>query len=112
MPNREYSLYGHGFNLNPCPFNKKEHTIITVMTAAGASSSYAINILLAQEIYYGQYFQWGFQILLITSTQAMGYGLAGIMRRFLVWPAAYVIPSQLSCEPQLTPRTVWSGQTS
>lgn len=73
MPDKNYSLLGRKFNLNPCPFNKKEHTIITVMTAAGAGSSYAIDILLAQEIYYGQYFQWGFQILLIISTQAMGY---------------------------------------
>lgn len=60
----------------------------TVMTAAGAASSYAIDILLAQEVYYGQFFHWGFQILLVMSTQAMGYGLAGIMRRYLVWPAA------------------------
>lgn len=97
MPNKQYSLFGRKFNLNPCSFNKKEHTIITVMTAAGAGSSYAIDILLAQEIYYGQYFQWGFQILLIISTQAMGYGLAGIMRRFLVWPAAYDGSSRFHC---------------
>lgn len=60
----------------------------SVMTAAGAASSYAIDILLAQEVYYGQFFHWGFQILLVMSTQAMGYGLAGVMRRYLVWPAA------------------------
>ncbi|KAK7747413.1 hypothetical protein SLS53_001668 [Cytospora paraplurivora] len=95
MPNKEYTLFGRKFNLNPCPFNQKEHTIITVMTAAGAANSYAIDILLAQEVYYGQYFGWGFQILLIMSTQAMGYGLAGVMRRYLVWPAAMVWPNQL-----------------
>lgn len=95
MPNKEYSIFGRKFNLNPCPFNQKEHTLITVMTAAGAASSYAIDILLAQEVYYGQYFHWGFQILLIMSTQAMGYGLAGVMRRYLVWPAAMVWPNQL-----------------
>jgi hypothetical protein len=33
---------------------------------------------------------WGFQILLIVSTQAMGLGVAGILRRYLVWPAAMV----------------------
>ncbi|KAL2276644.1 hypothetical protein FJTKL_00797 [Diaporthe vaccinii] len=110
MPNKEYTLVGRKFNLNPCPFNKKEHTIITVMTAAGAGSSYAIDILLAQEIYYGQYFQWGFQILLIISTQAMGYGLAGIMRRFLVWPAAMVWPNQLV--PAVVISTLHNHETS
>lgn len=28
MPNREYNILGLKFNLNPCPFNMKEHTII------------------------------------------------------------------------------------
>lgn len=65
------------------------------MTAAGAALSYALDILLAQEIFYQQHFGWGFQILLILSTQAMGFGLAGVMRRFLVWPAAMVWPATL-----------------
>lgn len=28
MPNREFNVLGLKFNLNPCPFNMKEHTII------------------------------------------------------------------------------------
>lgn len=65
------------------------------MTAAGSSYSYAIDILLAQEIFYQQKFKWGFQILLILSTQAMGFGVAGIARRFLIWPSAMVWPATL-----------------
>ncbi len=65
------------------------------MTAAGASSSYAIDILLAQEVFYQQYFQWGFQMLLILSTQALGFGLAGVLRRFLIYPASMVWPATL-----------------
>ncbi|KAH8200631.1 hypothetical protein TruAng_005168 [Truncatella angustata] len=84
-----------GLELNPGPFNMKEHTIITIMTAAGASASYAIDILLAQEVFYKQHFGWGFQILLVISTQAMGFGMAGVLRRFLVWPAAMVWPATL-----------------
>lgn len=38
---------------------------------------------------------WGFQIILILSTQAMGFGIAGILRRFLIWPAAMVWPATL-----------------
>lgn len=66
-----------------------------IMTAAGAGLSYALDILLAQELFYHQHFGWGFQLLLILSTQAMGFGLAGVMRRFLVWPAAMVWPAIL-----------------
>ncbi|KAH8881835.1 Tetrapeptide transporter, OPT1/isp4 [Thozetella sp. PMI_491] len=84
-----------GYDLNPGPFNKKEHTLITMMAAAGTTISYSISILIAQQIFYGQMWGWGFQILLIMSTQAMGFGLAGVMRRFLIWPAAMVWPATL-----------------
>ncbi|KAH8659933.1 Tetrapeptide transporter, OPT1/isp4 [Xylariales sp. PMI_506] len=84
-----------GAQLNPGPFNKKEHTIITMMTAAGAAASYAFYILIAQQVYYGQKWGWGFQISLTLATQALGFGLAGLMRRFLVWPAAMVWPATL-----------------
>ncbi len=89
-----------GVELNPGPFNKKEHTLITMMAAAGTSISYSISILIAQQIFYGQSWGWGFQILLIMSTQAMGFGLAGVMRRFLIWPAAMVVsePNRVLCD--------------
>jgi OPT family small oligopeptide transporter len=95
MPHKRFKLFGHEMDLNPGPFNTKEHTIITMMTAAGSQASYAIDILLAQEVFYSQFFHWGFQIMLILATQAMGFGLAGISRRFLVWPAAMVWPATL-----------------
>ena len=57
MPTRTFVVFGKEFTLNPGPFNMKEHTIIVMMTAAGSSSSYAIDILLAQEVYYDQFFQ-------------------------------------------------------
>ena len=57
MPDVRWKMFGREFALNPCPFNTKEHTLITIMTAAGASSSYAIDILLAQEVFYKQFFQ-------------------------------------------------------
>lgn len=97
MPNWKFRLFGHHFEVNPeAPFNMKEHTVIVIMTAAGSALSYALDILLAQELFYEQHFGWGFQILLILSTQAMGFGLAGVMRRFLIWPAAMVWPATVS----------------
>ena len=95
VPHKTFRLVGREIAFNPGHFNVKEHTIITMITAAGSMPSYAIDILLAQEIFYQQYFKWGFQILLTISTQAMGFGLAGISRRFLVWPSAMVWPGTL-----------------
>lgn len=57
MPSWNFHVFGHEFELNPGPFNIKEHVLITIMTAAGASASYAIDILLAQEVFYHQYFK-------------------------------------------------------
>lgn len=57
MPTKMYTVMGYEFTLNPGPFNVKEHTIITMMTAAGSSISYGIDILLAQEVFYDQHFK-------------------------------------------------------
>ncbi|GJN67455.1 small oligopeptide transporter, OPT family [Purpureocillium lilacinum] len=95
MPAATFKVFGRTFELNPGPFNIKEHTIITIMTAAGSSVSYSIDILLAQEVFYKQFFRWGFQILLMISTQAMGFGVAGVARRFLIWPSSMVWPATL-----------------
>ncbi|KAH8647162.1 OPT oligopeptide transporter protein-domain-containing protein [Xylariales sp. PMI_506] len=95
LPDVTFRIFNQDVPLNPGRFTMKEHTLITIMTAAGATASYAIDILLAQEVFYNQYFSWGFQILLILSTQAMGFGMAGILRRFLVWPASMVWPANL-----------------
>jgi hypothetical protein len=42
-----------------------------------------------------QNFGWGFQILFGITTLCTGYGLAGLLRRFLVWPAAMIWPGDL-----------------
>ncbi|KAG6083040.1 hypothetical protein E4U13_006425 [Claviceps humidiphila] len=57
MPHHTFHVFGHAIELNPGPFNTKEHTMITMMTAAGSALSYAIDILLAQEIFYKQQFK-------------------------------------------------------
>lgn len=36
MPNRDFNVFGLKFNLNPSPFNMKEHTIIVSETSGSA----------------------------------------------------------------------------
>lgn len=97
MPKKKFTTFGIVWSLNPGPFNMKEHTIITVMANAsfGGGAAYSTDVLLAQEAFYGQNFGWGYKLLLTWSTTMMGYGLAGIARRFLVWPAAMIWPTNL-----------------
>ena len=117
MPKRRFRLFGKSFTLNNGPFNMKEHTIIVVMAnvnvagetfpmyleiidSAGANYlpggvAYATDTLTAQRGFYGQNFGWGFNILLCITTQMMGYGLAGIFRKVLVWPGKGVLPHRV-----------------
>lgn len=69
--------------LNPGPFNVKEHTIVVVMASVSFSVAYATDIILAQKVFYNQDFGFVWQLLLVVSTQSLGYGIAGMMRRFL-----------------------------
>ena len=54
-----------------------------------------LNYSLAAEKGYGQLQPAGFDILLILTTQMIGFGAGGLIRRFVVWPAALVWPQNL-----------------
>lgn len=97
FPDRVFSIFGFKFNLKPGRFNFKEHVVIVVMSNAayGGGALYATDVIIAQQVWYGQSFGWGWQILLGITTLCTGYGLAGLARRFLVWPAAMIWPSDL-----------------
>lgn len=83
MPDKTWTVFGHTLELNPGPFNVKEHTVIVVMASVAFSVAYATDIILAQLVFYKQDFGMTFQLLLTISTQSLGYGIAGMMRRFL-----------------------------
>jgi OPT family oligopeptide transporter len=87
MPTRQYTTFGVKWSLNPCPFNIKEHSVIVVMASVSFTFAYATDILVAQKAFYKQDFGAAFQILLVISTQSIGYGIAGIMRKYLVYVA-------------------------
>lgn len=76
-------FFGRRISLNPGPFNVKEHSIIVVMASVSFSVAYATDIILAQVVFYKQDFGIIFQLLLTISTQSLGYGIAGILRKFL-----------------------------
>ena len=83
MPKRQFQTFGYRWSLNPGPFNVKEHGVIVVMASVSFSVAYATDIILAQLIFYKQDFGIPFQLMLTISTQSLGYGIAGIMRKVL-----------------------------
>lgn len=98
LPTTVFTTFGKQWTLNPGPFNVKEHTVIVMMANVSIQGgvAYATDVLLAQEIMYKQHFGWGFQMLLVITTQCVGFGMAGIVRRFLIWPAAMIWPQTLA----------------
>jgi OPT family small oligopeptide transporter len=97
MPKHEFNFFGLKWKLNPGPFNMKEHTVITVMANCSLSGpvAYSVDTIVALKGFYKRDLGWGFNLLLIISNQVIGYGLAGVCRRFLVWPAAMIWPANL-----------------
>ncbi|GAB5591359.1 hypothetical protein Unana1_06259 [Umbelopsis nana] len=83
------------FSLNPGPFNIKEHCLIVIIASTGGGSAYATDILAIQDLYYNQDLGPLGSILLLISTQCLGYGMAGLYRRVLVNPAAMLWPTTL-----------------
>lgn len=82
-------------SLNPGPFNIKEHTLIVIMANVATAPATALNFVLASDKYYGVAQGAGFDILLVLTTQMIGFGAAGLCHRILVWPAAMIWPQNL-----------------
>ncbi|KAF2395795.1 small oligopeptide transporter [Trichodelitschia bisporula] len=97
LPTRKFSFFGIPWTFNPGPFNKKEHTLITIMAnvsfAGGAAySTYTVE---AMRGFYKIDWGFGFAIMFTLVTQMLGLGLAGLFRRFLVEPPAMIWPAIL-----------------
>ncbi|CAM8985294.1 unnamed protein product [Rhodiola kirilowii] len=79
--------------LNPGPFNIKEHVLITIFATSGANGVYAVSILTIVTVFYHKKMHIVAAFLLAQTTQLLGYGWAGLFRKYLVdsaymwWPA-------------------------
>ncbi|KAF8951971.1 hypothetical protein BGZ52_008779 [Haplosporangium bisporale] len=95
LPTRSISIFGHSFSLNPGPFNIKEHALIGIAVSTAADSAYATEILSATDLFLNDRVPAIGALLLIISTQCVGYGMAGSLRKYLVYPAQMVWWSNL-----------------
>ncbi|RYP88530.1 hypothetical protein DL770_004611 [Monosporascus sp. CRB-9-2] len=99
LPDIGFTLWGVRHSLNPGPFSKKEQMLVTILANVAWNTPYTNNIIWVQ--YLGHYFnqpfagQFLYQILMALSTNFIGYGLAGLVRRFLVYPSYCIWPASL-----------------
>ena len=99
LPDKGFYIRGKRHSINPGPFNKKEHMLITIMATVAFNTPYTTDIIVSQ--YLPQYFNqsyaadFGYQILGGLGTNLCGYGLAGLARRFLIYPSYTVWPASL-----------------
>lgn len=100
VPNRRVL----GLELNPCPFNIKEHAIIVIMAnvSFGSGAAYLTDVIITMRKFYGIDFGWGFETVSIIASQAIGFSIAGFVRRVLVYPASMIWPSNLVTTTFLT----------
>ncbi|KAK1406696.1 hypothetical protein QVD17_38304 [Tagetes erecta] len=99
LPNTRFSVLGHELSLNPGPFNMKEHVLITIFANAGAAfgngSAYAVGIVNIIKKFYFRDISFIAAWLLIITTQVLGYGWAGLLRKYVVEPSHMWWPSTL-----------------
>ncbi|KAH6833122.1 oligopeptide transporter 4 [Perilla frutescens var. hirtella] len=102
LPAARFRLPGFGsrrFSLNPGPFNMKEHVLISIFANAGSAfgngSAYAVGIVTIVKAFYGRNISFLAGWLLIITTQVLGYGWAGLLRKYVIEPAHMWWPGTL-----------------
>ncbi|KAF4340976.1 OPT superfamily oligopeptide transporter [Fusarium beomiforme] len=81
--------------LNPHPFNMKEHAAIVVLASSAAQAALAVEVIAVQRLFYDTAPNALVSILVVVSSQCVGYGFAGLLRRALVYPTKMVWPALL-----------------
>ncbi|WXC46223.1 hypothetical protein QX201_005916 [Fusarium graminearum] len=100
LPVGEFTLFGSQVQLNPGKFNQKEHMLISIMANVSTSLPHSRYIIFTS--WLKKYFDlpfaadFGFQICLSLSMNLLGFGLAGLVRRFLVYPSFCIWPRSLA----------------
>ncbi|KAL1701488.1 OPT oligopeptide transporter protein-domain-containing protein [Schizophyllum commune] len=91
MPSRGFWRY-----LNPGPFSIKEHTIIVIMSSTASNVALGMEIVAALDLFYNIRLNPAVAMFQIFASQMIGYGVAGMLRTFLVYPTYAFFPTYIS----------------
>src|SRR3569833_1519101 len=65
---------------------RREHAAILIMSSTAAHSARAIEVIAIQRLWYEKTPSTVVCIFLVFTSQILGYGVAGMMRKILVYP--------------------------
>ncbi|KAG2733926.1 hypothetical protein G9P44_003451 [Scheffersomyces stipitis] len=98
LPAWKFKIWKYTIDLNPGPWNHKEQMLTTIFYSVSAGTSYVsfnIHVQKMERFYNNQWADFGYQTLLILSTNFLGFGFAGIMRKFAIYPIRSIWPTIL-----------------
>lgn len=83
-------------------WNEKEHSCVYISSNVSFGFAFATDVIIEQTQFYNQKVSITYQLLLILSTQILGYTFAGLARRFLVRPGGMIWPGTLMSAAMFT----------
>ncbi|KAH8894599.1 oligopeptide transporter 2 [Thozetella sp. PMI_491] len=98
LPDWGFTVRGSRISLNPGPWSHKEQMFATIMftIANNISSTYYMFIVQRLPQYLGQtWVSFGYEIVLALAVQFFGFGFAGLLRRFVIFPVTAIWPKVL-----------------
>lgn len=99
LPDWGFTFRGKRHSLNPGPWTFKEQMFASIIFNVSIGGAYgALYNIITQKLpmfYDNEWATIGYQFLLLFSTQFVGFGFAGIMRRLIVYPVRAVWPTLL-----------------
>lgn len=99
FPKWKFKVWKYTIDMNPGPWTHKEQMLATIFfSIAGGTTSYVNYNLHVQKMavfYNNTWVDFGYETLLILSTNFMGFGFAGVLRKFAIYPIKAIWPSIL-----------------
>ncbi|KAK9453142.1 OPT oligopeptide transporter protein-domain-containing protein [Dipodascopsis uninucleata] len=98
LPDWGFKLRGTRYSLNPGPWNFKEQMLATIMVNVGGQTSnwMSMTVTLRHKLFFGyEWVDFGFVFVMNFASLFFGYGLAGIMRKLVIFPVKAVFPNVL-----------------
>ena len=98
LPDWGFNFRGKRVTLNPGPWSLKEQMFSTILftVANGAGGTYYMYLVQKLPQYLNQtWVNFGYEIVLALAVQFFGFGFAGLLRRFVIFPVTAIWPKVL-----------------
>ncbi|KAG5358573.1 Oligopeptide transporter 2 [Yarrowia sp. B02] len=99
LPDWGVTIRGTRITLNPGPWTRKEQMFATFFLSSKDTATYVSSYNLPTQLlpmFYDQkWATFGYQIMLTLSSQFIGFGFAGLLRRFAIYPTKAMWPLQM-----------------